>query len=107
MLNQNYQQQYNHNEYVKCREIGDFAKIYNFKDRSGKLLGRNKIFRILRSLGILNKDNVPYQSYMKYFKTMEKVYSKGEYDFNRIIPFITPDGQTYLSTKINEYLDKH
>ena len=98
--------EYNHSEFVNCYEIADFAKIYNFKDSSGIILGRNKIFRILRQLEILDKKNVPYQSYMKYFKTLAKEYFTNGHLFKKIIVFITPEGKTYLANKINDYLEK-
>ena len=103
----NYQQTYNHSEYVNCRDIADFAKIYNFRDKSGVILGRNKIFRILRQLSILDKNNTPYQSYMKYFKTIEKQYFKGDFGIKKIVVFVTPDGQSFLARKINDYLEMH
>ena len=104
---QNCQPSYNHSEFIKCNDISDFAKIYNFKDKKGEVLGRNKVFKILRILQILDRTNVPYQSYMKYFKTLRKDYFKGDLNFNKILVFVTPEGQTYLANRITDYLEKH
>ena len=100
------QHQYNYSKFINCREIAEFAKIYNFKDENGELLGRNKVFKILRELKILNKKNVPYQSYAKNFKTLEKEYQQGDKIFKKVIIFVKPSGQSYLANKINDYLDK-
>lgn len=102
MLNQN---TYKHSEFVKCIEVADFAKIYDFKDDKGKSLGRNKIFKILRELRILDKKNVPYQSYISCFKILEKEYEQGDKVFRKIIVFITPEGEKYLVDRINNFLD--
>ena len=102
----NPQQSYNHSDFVNCRNIADFSKIYNFKDKSGVLIGRNKIFKILRELKILDKNNVPYQSFMGNFKTLDKEYYQGTKLFKKILVFVTPEGQTYLANRINDYLDK-
>lgn len=51
-------------------------------------LGRNKIFEILRDKKILDRKNMPYQSYIDsgYFRTIESTYTK-------------PDGDTCINIK--------
>lgn len=51
-------------------------------------LGRNKIFEILRDKKILDRKNIPYQSYIDsgYFRTIESTYTK-------------PDGDTCINIK--------
>ena len=46
-------------------DIEMFAKVLNIKD-----MGRNNMFKWLREQKILQGDNKPYQSYMKYFKVV-------------------------------------
>lgn len=46
-------------------DIEMFAKVLNIKD-----MGRNNMFKWLREQKILQGDNKPYQSYMKYFKVI-------------------------------------
>lgn len=99
-------EQYKHSEYVNCKEIAEFAKLFAFKDAAGNVLGRNKVFKVLRDLGILDKSNVPYQTYLKHFKTLDKEYSNGVNTYRKTIVFIKPESQKYLADKINDYLDR-
>lgn len=68
-------------------EIGKVAKVLNYPG-----IGRNKLFEILRSKGVLMKDNVPYQKYIDNgcFRTIEQKYSM-------------PDGETRISIKTLVY----
>lgn len=54
-------------------EMSLVAKTLNFKG-----VGRNKLFEILRSEGVLQRDNIPYQKYVDsgWFKTVETKFSK-------------------------------
>lgn len=97
--------QYNHSEFIKCKDIATFAKIYSFRDKHGKILGRNKIFKILRVLNILDKNNVPYQSYLKHFKIFQKEYHSAVQTYRKTIVFIKPDSLKYLAGKVQDYLD--
>jgi len=98
---------YNHSDYVKCKEVEIFAKHYNFECNCGKFLGRNKVFRVLRRLKIINKDNVPYQSYLSNFLTLNKEYKKGNVSSNKTHIFIKPESEQYLVKRITDYLDDH
>ena len=53
-------------------EIGTVAKILNFKS-----VGRNTLFNILRNQGILQKDNMPFQTYVDrgYFRVVESKWN--------------------------------
>lgn len=68
--------------------VGDFAKVL------GK--GRNKTFETLRELKILQKDNIPYQKYMKYFKVKQTVKNNKTYK----VALINKVGIDYLSNKL-------
>lgn len=81
-------------------EMSQVAKVLNY----GK--GRNALFKVLRSEGILRWNNEPYQEYVDrgYFRVVEQKYIK-------------PDGTTHISIKtlvyqkgvdyIKKMLDKH
>ena len=53
-------------------EIGTVAKILNFKS-----VGRNTLFNILRNQGILQRDNMPFQTYVDrgYFRVVESKWN--------------------------------
>ena len=56
--------------------VGTVAKSLNIKDKNGNLIGRNKLFEILRSNKVLQSSksnwNIPYQFYINngYFRTL-------------------------------------
>ena len=72
----------------------DFSKIIK--------IGRTNLFSKLRELGILMRNNMPYQRYIErgYFKCVESTYNQG--DIKRIYTktMITPKGQDYLTKKL-------
>ena len=53
-------------------EIATVAKVLNFKN-----IGRNTLFDILRKQGILQKDNIPFQTYVDrgYFRVVESKWN--------------------------------
>lgn len=65
-------------------------------DRVAKVLdmgiGRNKLFEILRDKKILDRNNIPYQTYVDrgYFRVVEQKYTK-------------PNGETVVTTKTLVY----
>lgn len=67
-------------------DMGSAAKVLNF----GK--GRTTLFKILRSQGILDRNNIPYQEYIDrgYFRTIEQKFNK-------------PDGSTCINIKTLVY----
>jgi len=68
-------------------DIGEAAKVLAIQG-----LGRNKLFDVLRSKGILMANNQPYQKYVDagYFRTIESSYT-------------TPDGSTHVNIKTVVY----
>ena len=68
-------------------DIGEAAKFLAIQG-----LGRNKLFDVLRSKGILMANNQPYQKYVDagYFRTIESSYT-------------TPDGSTHVNIKTVVY----
>lgn len=75
-------------------DMGDFAKILDIDK-----LGRNNMFKWLREKKILMTDNVPYQSYVKYFKVVPTVASNG-YKSNKTL--LRPNGIEYIVKKLIE-----
>lgn len=63
------------------------AKVLDLKG-----IGRNKLFEILRKIGILQYNNIPYQKYVDagYFRVAETKYTK-------------PNGDTYINIKTLVY----
>ena len=68
-------------------DIGEAAKVLAIQG-----LGRNKLFDVLRSKGILMANNQPYQKYVDagYFRTIKSSYT-------------TPDGSTHVNIKTVVY----
>jgi len=52
--------------------VGEAAKVLNMG------VGQNQLFEFLRDVGLLQKDNVPYQSFIDrgYFRVIESKYTK-------------------------------
>jgi len=71
--------------------IGKTAKALKMIDGK-KILGRNKLFEILRNEDILMRDNIPYQKYIDngWFRVIEQKYAK-------------PDGEINISFKTLVY----
>lgn len=55
-------------------------------------IGRNKLFELLRNMGVLQSNNIPYQAYIDrgYFRTIEAKYTK-------------PNGDTCINIKTLVY----
>jgi len=67
-------------------------------DKHGLRIGRNKMFKLLRALGYLQANNIPYQKYMEsgYFTTCEVLRNGKPY----VVTLITGKGQTKLFDEI-------
>lgn len=82
-------------------EMSAASKILNFRD-----MGRNRLFKFLRDLGILRGNNEPYQQYVEagYFKVVEQVFpnpSTGETMINRKT-MVYQKGLDYIRQKLVE-----
>ena len=67
----------------------DFSQIVD--------IGRTRLFEILRDMEILDKNNIPYQRYSKYFEVINAVKGDKVYPTTRIKPV----GQDYLYKRLN------
>ena len=59
-------------------------------------IGRTRLFEILRDMEILDKNNIPYQRYSKYFEVINAVKGDKVYPTTRIKPV----GQDYLYKRL-------
>ena len=68
-------------------DMGTVANVLNIKD-----MGRTKLFRKLRELGILKENNQPYREFIDrgHFRTIEQTFTK-------------PDGSTHVNIKTVVY----
>ena len=84
--------------------VGTVAKTLNIKDDDGGLIGRNKLFEILRSNKVLQSSksnwNIPYQNYIKngYFRTL---LSKTINGITVATTRITPKGFEFIENLCN------
>lgn len=102
---------YNHDDYVKCMDMAQFAQHFAFKDKTGKVLGKNLIYALMRKMGILKGEpnkNEPYQSYVTdgLLRSICKTYYQGDKLIPKNIVFITPKGVEYFPDKINRYIEE-
>ncbi len=86
-------------------KIGEFAQVVKIPDPKNpkKLLGQNKMFKLLRHLKILKANrNLPMQQYLEsgYFEVKEQI--KEGIDKIFFTTYVTPKGQTWLHRRILE-----
>lgn len=77
-------------------EVGEFAKV--IYDNGIKNMGRNNLFKFLRSKKVLQNDNIPYQKYITngWFEVIEIPVSTMYKDFIQFKSLVTPVGQIRL-----------
>ncbi len=82
-------------EPTACLSVGKFAKVLNSK---GFPIGEKRLFIKLRSLKMLDNNNVPFQRYMEkgYFKIIRQQYQRGQVKHVYLKVLITPRGQNYI-----------
>lgn len=79
--------------------MSTIAKSFVLKDMDGNILGRNKLFELLRNNKVLQSSksnwNIPYQQYIKngYFRVLFKTVKD---DISIAITRITPKGLEFL-----------
>jgi len=99
----------------QINELEPKAEVYNQISNAENLLtlneaaksigiGRNKMAKLLRSMKIFLKNNIPYQEYIEsgYFKTKIKTFQKNNSIENYPQTFITGKGITWLNKIINK-----
>jgi len=74
--------------------IGEVAKMLSLKDGDGKMVGRNRLFRLLRANKILCKDNTPNQYCINMgLAVLHKTTKKWK---TYVVPTFTDKGIAYL-----------
>jgi len=80
---------------VNSQSVGEVAKMLK--------IGRNIFFAMLKKDGILDKNNIPYQTHMKYFEVIDTpVKMKGSI-VNVPVTKVKPEGIDYLSKKYGDW----
>lgn len=82
--------------------IGDLAKL------TDGLIGRNRLFKLLKENKILMKDNKPYQNFIDrgYFEVTERIIKAVNKDIISFTTYVTGKGQIWLLNKIKELSNK-
>ena len=78
--------------------MADVAKVL---DRG---IGRNRLFKLLRSRGILQGNNVPYQRFVDagYFKVVENSYMAGDNAIVSTVTYVKQKGVDYIRKLLEE-----
>lgn len=86
-------------ESATLTSVGNVAKLLGVKG-----LGRNNMYRALRNISVLDKDNVPYQRYVDagYFKLVESKFMAGENTVVATTTYVTQRGIDYIRKLIKE-----
>ena len=85
-------------------DMKECAKILNMG------IGRNRLFEFLRSRGILDRKNLPYQIFIDkgYFRTVETSYTKADgTNCINIKTVVYQKGMDYIRRTYNESIPKH
>ena len=85
-------------------KVLDFCELIIYSTKKGikkekiKSIGRNRLFEILRDLGILMKDNRPFQKYVDsgYFKLVEVTVPREGKDLVFIVTYVKQKGLEFL-----------
>ena len=78
--------------------MADVAKVLD------KGIGRNRLFKLLRSRGILQGNNVPYQRFVDagYFKVVENSYMAGDNAIVSTVTYVKQKGVDYIRKLLEE-----
>ena len=78
--------------------MADVAKVLD------KGIGRNRLFKLLRSRGILQSNNVPYQRFVGagYFKVVESSYMAGDNAIVSTVTYVKQKGVDYIRKLLEE-----
>ena len=78
--------------------MADVAKVLD------KGIGRNRLFKLLRSRGILQGNNVPYQRFVDagYFKVVESSYMAGDNAVVSTVTYVKQKGVDYIRKLLEE-----
>ena len=84
----------------------DMKSMAKIASKNGVKIGRNKLFAFLRERGILDKDNIPYASYMdrEWFEVVESTYTffNGDEKITKTT-LVKPKGQLGIVRQLRKY----
>jgi anti-repressor protein len=80
----------------KAVTINEFSSLLNIKN-----LGRNLMLNFLRTKGILQQNNLPYQQHMHHFNVVQKINTRRNNEVY-LVTLVTPSGQQFLVKKLLE-----
>lgn len=88
------------------KDVIDMKSMAKLASKNGVKIGRNKLFAFLRERGILDKDNIPYASYMdrEWFEVVESTYtfSNGDEKITKTT-LVKPKGQLRIVRQLRKY----
>ena len=88
------------------KDVIDMKSMAKLASKNGIKIGRNKLFAFLRERGILDKDNIPYASYMdrEWFEVVESTYtfSNGDEKITKTT-LVKPKGQLGIVRQLRKY----
>ena len=88
------------------KDVIDMKSMAKLASKNGIKIGRNKLFSFLRKREILDKDNIPYASYMdrEWFEVVESTYtfSNGEEKITKTT-LVKPKGQLGIVRQLRKY----
>ena len=88
------------------KDVIDMKSMAKLASKNGIKIGRNKLFAFLRKRGILDKDNIPYASYMdrEWFEVVESTYTflNGEEKITKTT-LVKPKGQLGIVRQLRKY----
>ena len=88
------------------KDVIDMKSMAKLASKNGIKIGRNKLFAFLRKRGILDKDNIPYASYMdrEWFEVVESTYtfSNGDEKITKTT-LVKPKGQLGIVRQLRKY----
>ena len=88
------------------KDVIDMKSMAKLASKNGIKIGRNKLFSFLRKREILDKDNIPYASYMdrEWFEVVESTYtfSNGEEKITKTT-LVKPKGQLGIVRQLRNY----
>ena len=88
------------------KDVIDMKSMAKLASKNGVKIGRNKLFAFLRERGILDKDNIPYASYMdrEWFEVVESTYtfSNGDEKITKTT-LVKPKGQLGIVRQLRKY----
>ena len=86
-------------------DMNEMAKLARAERIS---IGRNRLYAVLRGMGILMTDNLPYQKYIDrgYFKVKESVFKTSARTKTYRQTYVTGKGQLFVIGLLKKYYGK-